>query len=387
MNGEGIFTGKGIYEVETLSRVLEHRFPRNALLSHDLIEGAYARAGLVSDVEVIDDYPSHYSAFNRRKHRWLRGDWQIAGWLSGKVPDESGRRVPNPISFLSRWKIVDNLRRSLVEAGIFLLFVMGWTVLPGRPVYWTLVAIAILFVPPWFQFAFATGARSLIAGQAGSDSRCFGSAGYVHDQRPSDADVSGPPDPVVRRCGVAHLLSPAGFAGAIAGMGDGGRSGDGNKEADVCRCPVELDARGRRWLLASSSMHRDRHAIYAALADSFALGLQQTSCVMAEPSSPTRAERPDSYKMSASCGGRRCTYWRYFATFATREQNWLIPDNVQEKELEVAARTSPTNIGLLLNTRQVACEFGYITVPEFVQQNRRSLDTVDAPAAPAWALV
>ena len=96
LKGEGIFTGKGIYEVETLSRVLEHRFPRNALLSHDLIEGAYARAGLVSDVEVIDDYPSHYSAYNRRKHRWLRGDWQIVSWLFASVPDETGRafRIP-----------------------------------------------------------------------------------------------------------------------------------------------------------------------------------------------------------------------------------------------------------------------------------------------------
>ena len=135
--------------------MLEHRFPRNALLSHDLIEGAYARAGLVSDVEVIDDYPSHYSAYNRRKHRWLRGDWQIVSWLFGRVPDENGRRVPNPISFLSRWKILDNLRRSLVEPGIFLLFVLGWTALPGRPLYWTLITIAVLFVPPWFEFAFS----------------------------------------------------------------------------------------------------------------------------------------------------------------------------------------------------------------------------------------
>ncbi len=146
-------------------------FPRNALLSHDLIEGAYARAGLVSDVEVIDDYPSHYSAYNRRKHRWVRGDWQIVSWLFGRVPDESGRRVPNPISFLSRWKILDNLRRSLVQPGIFLLFVLGWTVLPGRPLYWTLVTIAILFVPPWFQFAFSV-VRALLRRPAQPHSRC-----------------------------------------------------------------------------------------------------------------------------------------------------------------------------------------------------------------------
>ena len=81
--GEGIFTGKGIYEVDVLREVLEQRFPENALLSHDLIEGAYARVGLVSDIELIDDYPSHFSAYSRRKHRWVRGDWQILRWLAG----------------------------------------------------------------------------------------------------------------------------------------------------------------------------------------------------------------------------------------------------------------------------------------------------------------
>src|SRR5580698_4635672 len=129
--GEGIFTGKGIYEVGIFDEVLNHRFPRNALLSHDLIEGAYARVGLVTDIEVIDDYPSHYSAHTRRKHRWLRGDWQITRWLFNTVPDESGRSVPNPIGTVSRWKILDNLRRSLIEPITFLLFVFGWFFLPG----------------------------------------------------------------------------------------------------------------------------------------------------------------------------------------------------------------------------------------------------------------
>ncbi len=145
--GEGIFVGKGIYEVGTLHSILHGRFPRNALLSHDLIEGAYARAGLVSDIEVIEDYPSHYSAHNRRKHRWLRGDWQITEWLLPMVPDESGQRVPNPLSVISSWKILDNLRRSLVEPALFLLFVLGWTCLPGGPKRWTLATIAILFLP------------------------------------------------------------------------------------------------------------------------------------------------------------------------------------------------------------------------------------------------
>ncbi|HEX8813524.1 MAG TPA: glycosyl transferase, partial [Terracidiphilus sp.] len=151
--GEGIFVGKGIYEVKTLERVLSRRFPRNALLSHDLIEGAYGRAGLVSDIEVIEDYPSHYSAHNRRKHRWLRGDWQITEWLLPTVPDESGRQVPNPLSVGSRWRILDNLRRSLVEPAFFALLLLGWMALPGPAWAWTLAAVGILFLPSLCQLA------------------------------------------------------------------------------------------------------------------------------------------------------------------------------------------------------------------------------------------
>ncbi len=134
--GEGIFAGKGIYEVETMYRVLHGRFPRNSLLSHDLIEGAYARSGLATDIIVVEDYPSHYSAYNRRKHRWVRGDWQIMAWLFDRVPDESGARVPNPISLISRWKILDNLRRSLVDPATIMLFLIGWLVM-AHPVQWT----------------------------------------------------------------------------------------------------------------------------------------------------------------------------------------------------------------------------------------------------------
>ena len=90
---------------------------------------------------MIDDYPSHYSAYNRRKHRWLRGDWQITSWLFSRVPDETGRMVSNPISLVSQWKIFDNLRRSLVEPATFLLFVMGWLVLPGYARSWTLATL------------------------------------------------------------------------------------------------------------------------------------------------------------------------------------------------------------------------------------------------------
>src|ERR1700761_1736490 len=155
--GEGIFTGKGIYEINAFHAVLDRRFPRNSLLSHDLIEGSYARVGLVTDVEVIDDYPSHYSAYTRRKHRWLRGDWQIAQWLFSKVPDESGRYVRNPIATISRWKIFDNLRRSLVETTTFALLLAGWLGLPGGALYWTAVTLFLMFVPTIVQLVFSVG--------------------------------------------------------------------------------------------------------------------------------------------------------------------------------------------------------------------------------------
>ena len=155
--GEGIFAGKGIYEVSVLHQVLDKRFPRNSLLSHDLIEGAYTRAGLVTDIEIIDDYPSHYSAHMRRKHRWVRGDWQIAQWIFSQVPDEEGRLVENPISTISRWKIFDNLRRSLIEPVTFLLLVAGWFYLTGGPLYWTVATLVLLLLPALVQLGFDLG--------------------------------------------------------------------------------------------------------------------------------------------------------------------------------------------------------------------------------------
>ena len=147
--GEAIFTGKGIYDIDALRAALDHRFPENALLSHDLIEGAYARVGLVTDIELIDDYPSHFSAYSRRKHRWVRGDWQIMRWLLPRVPDFEGKVIPNPISLISRWKILDNLRRSLLEPATLALLVAGWLFLPGGPVFWTFASITMLLTPVW----------------------------------------------------------------------------------------------------------------------------------------------------------------------------------------------------------------------------------------------
>ena len=123
---EGSFVGKGIYDVDAVRLALRGRLPENRVLSHDLLEGAYARAGLVSDVLLIEDHPSTHGADVNRRHRWIRGDWQIVAWLRRRVPGASAR-VANPISVLSQWKVLDNLRRSVVPLALLGLLLVGWT--------------------------------------------------------------------------------------------------------------------------------------------------------------------------------------------------------------------------------------------------------------------
>jgi len=143
---EGIFTGKGLYDVDAFVASLEGRVPENALLSHDLFEGLYARTALVTDVEVVDDYPSSVLAHARRQHRWVRGDWQILRWLFPFVPTRSGVQR-NRLPLIARWKILDNLRRSVMAPAILAVLLLGWSVLPGSPIVWTAIALAPLAFP------------------------------------------------------------------------------------------------------------------------------------------------------------------------------------------------------------------------------------------------
>ena len=128
--------------MDAFERSLQDRVPPNALLSHDLFEGIHGRAGLASDIVVYEDYPSHYLLTTQRSHRWVRGDWQLLPWLFPHVPRASGR-APNDLSPIDRWKIFDNLRRSLFAPSILALLIADWTVLPGSPLLWT--ALSLLF--------------------------------------------------------------------------------------------------------------------------------------------------------------------------------------------------------------------------------------------------
>lgn len=371
--GEGSYTGKGIYEVDVVHRVLDRRFPENALLSHDLIEGAYARAGLASDIEVIEDYPSHYSAYNRRKHRWLRGDWQIMSWLLPHVHDESGEKMPNPISLISWWKIFDNLRRSLVEPATFLLLLLGWFLPTARPWPWTLCVLGILFLPAVFELAVLslkslfcadpTVARNAIGTFHTASANLFFALTFLAHQTllSLDAVVRA----MVRRFVTRRRLLEWETA-AEAEIGRRGRA-----PVDTYLDWIPLVALG----LGLMVWARRPSALGAALPVLVLwAGSKAVSKWMNRPSRP--AKNHASPKDVRFLRRAALETWRYFAEFSTDEHNWLVPDNVQEQPPAIAARVSPTNIGLLLNARQAAVELGYLTVPEFAEQTLRTLSSV-----------
>ncbi|MGD0832319.1 MAG: glycosyl transferase, partial [Terracidiphilus sp.] len=374
--GEGIFTGKGIYEVATLHAVLDRRFPRNSLLSHDLIEGAYARAGLASDIELIDDYPSHWSAYNRRKHRWVRGDWQIAQWMFSRVPEESGHRVPNPISEVSRWKIFDNLRRSLVEPFTFIVFVAGWLGLPGGPLYWTIVPLALLIFPTIIQCAFGLGCAFVGAsrGRAGEALSGFWKAALIALFNliflPHQALLCI--DAIVRAL-VRRLIT-----------GERLLEWETAEQSEILstkRTPID------RYLMLTPFVSlavailvyliNPRHHHALVVAAPILLLWAIAPIVTAWLNRPPRQQYKRLHSGDeAFLLGHALRIWRYFCQFGGKSHNYLIPDYVEEDGLFEAARVSPTNLGLLLNSRQAACEFGFLTVPEFVALTDRTLTTI-----------
>ena len=145
--GEGSYIGKGIYDVDAFEAALAGRVPENALLSHDLFEGIFARAGLVTDIEFFEEFPSHYEVAAARQHRWARGDWQLLPWIIGHAPDTSRARIRTAIPLIGRWKMLDNLRRTLSAPAAFLTLVAGWTLPFASPVIWTAFVLACIAIP------------------------------------------------------------------------------------------------------------------------------------------------------------------------------------------------------------------------------------------------
>ena len=370
--GEGTFAGKGIYEVDTMFQVLNGRFPRNALLSHDLIEGAYARAGLATDIIVIEDYPSHYCAYNRRKHRWVRGDWQIMEWLLDRVPDESGVLGPNPLSLLSRWKIFDNLRRSLVEPAVLILLLFSWLVTP-HSLQWTIATICILCLPASAELLLGL-TRALLLGSfqvarsavGGFLENCFtvliSLALLAHQTLLSlDAIVRA----LVRRLITRQRLLEWETA---AEAEENARCGAIDRYLNAMPF-IAIGLGFLIWLIHPAALLVASPILLLwAASRPFALwlnGLPIESAPDLSPEDLTFLRRAALH------------IWRYFREFSTDEHHWLVPDNIQDVPYRITAAVSPTNVGVLLNARQIANELGYITLPEMVDLTDKTLETLD----------
>ncbi|MGE3176315.1 MAG: glucoamylase family protein [Vicinamibacterales bacterium] len=376
--GEGSFIGKGIYDVDAFERALAGRFPENRILSHDLLEGCYARSGLLSDVQLYEEPVPTYAADIRRRHRWVRGDWQLFGWLLPLVPGPGARRVANALSALSQWKLFDNLRRSLVPAGLVLLLLLGWTVLADAWL-WTLSVIAVLVLPSWSAWAFEwlrkpdeVVLRQHLAASARAAGRQAAQAVLDLAFLPFEAVVNL--DAIVR----------ATWRGLVSHR----------RRLDWSPSATAQTGRDPRGLLASVASMWSLPAIAVATAIALAPAAASVLAVAAPILflwlfSPVaawwtgRALARREARLTQEQGQFLRTLarktWAYFDTFAGEQEHWLAPDNWQEHPAAtVAHRTSPTNMGLSLLANLAAHDFGYIPAGSLIARTESAMDTMNA---------
>jgi cyclic beta-1,2-glucan synthetase len=373
--GEGSYIGKGIYDVDAFERSLHGRFPENRILSHDLLEGCYARAGLLSDVQLYEEYPYRYSADVSRRRRWIRGDWQIARWLLPRVPGLSDHRRKNPLSGLSRWKIFDNLRRSLAPSAMTLLLVVGWTALSSAW-FWTLSVLAIILIPPLLGSLVnllqkpedELPSQHLTAWMR-STGRHFAQAVFTLVCLPYESWFSL--DAVVRTAGRMLFTHR--------------RLLEWNLSSD----PDRIDRQDiftncqAMWIGPAIAV---LVMIYLAVFRSSALtaagpvlGLWLISPAIAWWISLPLARRRAMLTADQTVFLRNLSRktWRFFETFISAEDHWLPPDNFQQHLVgAIAHRTSPTNMGLALLVNLSAYDFGYISAAQLIERTANALHTM-----------
>ncbi|MPZ45690.1 MAG: cyclic beta 1-2 glucan synthetase [Betaproteobacteria bacterium] len=375
--GEGSFIGKGIYEVDAFEHALARRLPENRILSHDLLEGCYIRSGLLSDVQLFERAPGRYSADVVRRHRWIRGDWQIARWLFPRLPGPGSEALANPLSPLSRWKIFDNLRRSLIPVALMLFLLLGWTWL--APAWlWTAAMLGIVAIPTLAaavvgatrkpdDIRHATHFAAASRAAAGQLSEVMFALACL----PYEAYVS------------IHAIATTAWRMLVTrrGLLDWTTSSESERVADA-----SLRASWRAmWfapsLAAASAIHLAVFAPASLAAATPILLLWFLSPAIAwwlSAPVPVRAARLSAQQTDFLRRSARRT-WDFFETFVTAQDHWLPPDNYQEHPASaVAHRTSPTNMGLALLANLAARDFGYISSARLIERTARAIDTMAA---------
>jgi cyclic beta-1,2-glucan synthetase len=374
--GEGSFIGKGIYDVDLFEQALKSRFPENRILSHDLLEGCYARSGLLSDVLLFEEYPAGYKSDVDRRSRWIRGDWQLIPWLLPFLPKVSGVSRKNPLSLLSWWKIFDNLRRSLIPLALTLLLISGWTILSSSW-FWTLVVLGIVLIPSLFISVVSIFHKpeDIILRQH------LKATGQLV---------------VLQLYQVAFTLTSLPYEAYYSTV------------AILRTCWRLLISKKR--LLEWNSAMRNEHQSNSKLIDSFRticispivasisatclfilfpitlvmvwpiIGLWFVFPVIAWwisiPLVPHVAKLTAKQFRFLRELSRKI--WSFFETFVGPEDNWLPPDNYQEHPISVLAhRTSPTNIGLSLLANLSAFDFGYINTGELLARTSKTFSTLN----------
>jgi cyclic beta-1,2-glucan synthetase len=374
--GEGSFIGKGIYEVDSFTQALKDHFPENRILSHDLIEGCYARSGLLSDVLLFEDYPASYNQDVTRRSRWIRGDWQLIPWILPVLPKYNSHSRKNPISILSWWKIFDNLRRSLIPFALILLLLTGWTILSSS-LFWTGVVIGIIFIPSLlnslvflFQKPVEVHIRQHLITTGQSAASQLEQAAFFLSSLPHEAFYSM--NALLRTC-------------------------------------WRLIISKKRLLEWNTSVKSDHHSSFKLIESfrtiwisPFIASLATTGILLYFPEIPILAwliiglwfifplvawwlSRPIVPRVARLTDKQflflrnlsRKT-WFFFETYVGPEENWLPPDNFQEYPVSVIAhRTSPTNIGLSLLANLSAYDFGYIYTRELLERTSKTFETMN----------
>ncbi len=372
---EGSYVGKGIYDVDAFTAALDGRVPPNTLLSHDLFEGMYARTGLCTDIHLVDDYPANYLAFAARQHRWVRGDWQIVRWLWRTVPDTTGRAVPNTLPAIARWKILDNLRRSLLAPALVAFFAAGWTMLPGSVLTWSGVALLVLAFPAYMQVGRSLWNRihgvplreHILAERANLETsirQALLSAVFLLHQSVVMLDAIGRTlirVLVTRR----HLLEWV----------------TADRSVHVAASSSEVFRRMRAAPIAGAAILA---GVILVAPGRVALALPILVLWIVSPALASATGRPLQPHLTrlraadrAALGRLSRRTWRFFDEFVGRHDHWLIPDNIQENRRDlVARRTSPTNIGLQLLSVLAAYDSGYVTLTGVLDRLEPTFDTL-----------